>query len=65
MAVGESNNDKTYNHEKVSLYNRYDIKFKIKINYDDKKLKTASRFPTKWTEFSQNMCKKEEKQIAF
>ena len=65
MAVRESNNDKTYNHEQLSLYNRYDIKFKIKINYDDKKLKTASQFPSKWTEFNQNMCKKEEKQIAF
>ena len=28
-------------------------------------MKTASRFPTRWTEFNQNMCKKEENQIAF
>ena len=66
MAVGESNGDKTYNDKQLSLYDRYDIKFKIKINYDTTtKLKTASRFPPQWTDFTTNMCKKEEKQIAF
>jgi hypothetical protein len=65
MAVGESSNDKTYNHEQLSLYNRYDTKFKIKINYDEKKLRTASRFPVRWTELNKNICKQEEKQIAF
>lgn len=65
MAVGESNNDKTYNDYQMTLYNSYDIKFKIKLKYDENKLKTASHFPSKWTDFTENTCKKVEKQIAF
>lgn len=61
MAYG----DRNYDNDQLALYNRYDIKFKIKINYDENKIKTVSFTQKEWTKLNENMCKKQEPQIAF